>query len=145
MNSIKSERFDSVYWKLWFKISIFLYLSFFVWQNRKLQIKSKIKSFSMILIIAVIISHFHVLALNVNLFRNHTHTPTQILVLYLWAVFFFFSTLGLGPLELRKLATKLEFWEISHFNKPFRLEVCLWYWNNYNSTINECQFCQLEK
>ena len=38
----------------------------------------------------------------------------------------FFSTLGLGPvpLELGKLVTKLEFWEISHFNKPLRLEVC---------------------
>ena len=47
----------------------------------------------------------------------------------------FFSTLGLGPepLELGKLATKLEFWEISHFNKPFRLEVCLRYLNNYNN------------
>ena len=34
---------------------------------------------------------------------------------------FFFGTLGLGPgpLELGKLATKLEFWEISHFNKPY--------------------------
>ena len=33
----------------------------------------------------------------------------------------FFGTLGLGPcpLELGKLATKLEFWEISHFNKPY--------------------------
>ena len=48
---------------------------------------------------------------------------------------FFFSTLGLGPepLELGKLATKLEFWENSHFNKPFRLEVCLRYLNNYNN------------
>ena len=48
---------------------------------------------------------------------------------------FFFSSLGLGPepLELGKLATKLEFWEISHFNKPFRLEVCLRYLNNYNN------------
>ena len=47
----------------------------------------------------------------------------------------FFSTLGLGPepLELGKLATKLEFLEISHFNKPFRLEVCLRYLNNYNN------------
>ena len=46
-----------------------------------------------------------------------------------------FSTLGLGPgpLELGKLATKLEIWEISHFNKPFRLEVCLKYSNNYNN------------
>ena len=38
---------------------------------------------------------------------------------------FFFSVLwdwGPGPLELGKLATKLEFWEISYFNKPFRLE-----------------------
>ena len=43
-----------------------------------------------------------------------------------YPVVFFFSTLGLGPgpLELGKLATKLEFWKISHFNKPFRLEVC---------------------
>ena len=51
---------------------------------------------------------------------------------------FFFSTLGLGPgpLELGKLATKLEYWEISHFNKPFRLEVCLRYLNNYNSSVN---------
>ena len=42
---------------------------------------------------------------------------------------FFFSTvrLGPGPLELEKLATELEFWEISHFNKPFRFEVCLRY------------------
>ena len=48
---------------------------------------------------------------------------------------FFFSTLGQGPepLELGKLATKLEFWEMSHFNKPFRLEVCLRYLNNYNN------------
>ena len=48
---------------------------------------------------------------------------------------FFFSTLGLGPgpLELGKLATKLEFWEISHFNKPFRLKVCLRYLNNCNN------------
>ena len=48
---------------------------------------------------------------------------------------FFFSTLGLGPgpLELGKLATKLEFWEISHFNKPFTLEVWLRYLNNYNN------------
>ena len=48
---------------------------------------------------------------------------------------FFFSTLGLGPgpLELGKLETKLEIWEISHFNKPFRLEVCLRYLNNYNN------------
>ena len=47
---------------------------------------------------------------------------------------FFSSTLGLGtgPLELGKLATKVEFWEISHFNKPFRLE-CLRYLNNYNN------------
>ena len=47
----------------------------------------------------------------------------------------FFGTLGLGPcpLELGKLATKLEFWEISPFNKPFRLEVCLRYLNNYNN------------
>ena len=47
---------------------------------------------------------------------------------------FFFSTLGLGPgpLELGKLVTKLEFWEIPHFSKPFRLEVCLRYLNNYN-------------
>ena len=35
--------------------------------------------------------------------------------------------------ELGKIATKLEFWEISHFNKPFRLEVCLRYFNNYNN------------
>ena len=36
---------------------------------------------------------------------------------------FFFSTLGLGPgpLELGKLATKLEFLKISHFNKPFSI------------------------
>ena len=48
---------------------------------------------------------------------------------------FFSSTLGLGtgPLELGKLATKVEFWEISHFIKPFRLEVCLRYLNNYNN------------
>ena len=47
----------------------------------------------------------------------------------------FFSTLGLGPgpLELGKLATILEFWEISQFNKPFRLEVCLRYFNDYNN------------
>ena len=47
----------------------------------------------------------------------------------------FFSTLGLGqgPLELGKLSTKLEFLEISHFNKPFRLEVCLRYLNSYNN------------
>ena len=30
MNSIKSERFDGVYWKLWCKISICLYLNFLV-------------------------------------------------------------------------------------------------------------------
>ena len=42
---------------------------------------------------------------------------------------FFPSTLGLGlgPLELGKLATILEIWEISHFNKPFLLKVCLSY------------------
>ena len=53
----------------------------------------------------------------------------------IYASGFFFGTLGLGPgpLELGKLATKLEFWEISHFNKPFRLEVCLRYLNNYNN------------
>ena len=47
---------------------------------------------------------------------------------------FFSSTFGLGPgpLKLEKLATKLEFWEMSHVNKPFRLEVCLKYLNNSN-------------
>ena len=51
------------------------------------------------------------------------------------AVIVTLTTLGLGPgpLESGKLATKLEFWEISHFNKPFRLEVCLRYLNNYNN------------
>ena len=48
----------------------------------------------------------------------------------------FFSVHLTGALELGKLATKLEFWEISHFNKPFRLEVCLRYLNNYNSSVN---------
>ena len=51
----------------------------------------------------------------------------------LYAVFFSTFGLGPGPLEFGKLATKLEFWEISHFNKPFRLEVCLRYLNNYNN------------
>ena len=40
----------------------------------------------------------------------------------LWLTQCFFSgTLGQGPrpLELGKLATKLEFWEMSHFNKPY--------------------------
>ena len=36
MNSIKSERLDGVYWKLWGKFSICLYLSFFVWRNLKI-------------------------------------------------------------------------------------------------------------
>ena len=47
----------------------------------------------------------------------------------------FFQYFGTGARALRigKLATKLEFWEISHFNKPFRLEVCLRYLNNYNN------------
>ena len=54
---------------------------------------------------------------------------------FIWTSVIFSSTLGLepGPLELGILATKLEFWEISHFNEPFRLEVCLRYLNNYNN------------
>ena len=47
----------------------------------------------------------------------------------------YFGT-GVGALRIGKISDKTRIWEISHFNKPFRLEVCLRYLDNYNSSVN---------
>ena len=70
-----------------------------------------------------------------HLILSYTYIHTWFCHILIFTTVIFFSTLGLGPgpLELGKLATTLEFLDISHFNKPFRLEVCLRYLNNYNN------------
>ena len=47
--------------------------------------------------------------------------------------FFQYFGTGAGVLKIGKISDKTRIWGHSHFNKPFRLEVCLRYLNNYNN------------
>ena len=60
---------------------------------------------------------------------DYSHPHLYIFTVPEWSDSVFFSSLGQGPLEFGKLATKHEIWKSSHSeNNTFRLkEVCLSY------------------